>query len=326
MTTVAIYDIQSERWYEQETSGTNPPQLTQGCTVVASAQDGSSHNIYWYGGYDGITLTSSDNFNDDVWVLSVPSFTWTKVKSGDFAHARARHRCVKPYPDQMFVVGGFTAPVGDAPKCVDGGIVQVFNLSSAQWVKTYDPSVWSEYTVPSIVVDKIGGSGVGGANILAPSKGWSNTTLGSVFGTKYDTAKIKKWYPYKKAQITNTTSLLPTTPQSGGGTPGYLAPVLGVVLGLFFVTLVVLAILLWRRRKFLRSRHGTASESGTIEHSRWIDQWLRGTPATSPIEQKTPTVTTDESPMNYDEDSQAWATQPGVHEAGGRQVYELGGQ
>ncbi len=105
MSTVSVYDSANKLWYEQPTSGSpSPPQLAQGCAVVASAQDGSSHNIYWYGGFDGLHLT--EPFSDDVWILSIPSFMWMKVYSGNSTHARAGHRCFKPYPDQMLVVGG----------------------------------------------------------------------------------------------------------------------------------------------------------------------------------------------------------------------------
>ena len=52
MSTISFYDIADKVWYEQPTNGVGPGQLTQGCAVLASAQDMSSHNIYWYGGYD----------------------------------------------------------------------------------------------------------------------------------------------------------------------------------------------------------------------------------------------------------------------------------
>jgi len=91
MTNVSVYDIANNVWYEQPTSGTFPGALAQGCTVLASAQDGSSHNIYWYGGFDGID--PSKPYSDDVWILSVPSFMWMKVQTGS-GPGRASHKCV----------------------------------------------------------------------------------------------------------------------------------------------------------------------------------------------------------------------------------------
>lgn len=297
MTTVSVYDVATKIWYEQPTSGSPPGQLAQGCTVLASAQDGSSHNIYWYGGFEG--LDAAGVFNDNVYVLSVPSFVWTKVyTSSNPNHARAGHRCTKPYPDQMFVVGGYSSLTGFQPTCVIGGIVQVYNLSSNTWMDSYDPRVWSKYSVPGAVLGTIGGTSTGGAVLTSPSGGFANSSMASIFGTQYDATKIHNYYPYALASpVLPSGTIVPVAKSS---TPSYLAPVLGVVLGLFFITLIVLAIMLWRRRRYLRNSAGTQSEAETMDNRRWVDRWLSGTPA---MGEKAPTVTTDESsPVgNYDE-------------------------
>ncbi|KAL5318176.1 hypothetical protein ACEPPN_013235 [Leptodophora sp. 'Broadleaf-Isolate-01'] len=314
MSTVSIYDIANDTWYEQETTNA-PGQLAQGCTVVASAQDGSSHNIYWYGGFDG--LHPAAPFSDAVYVLSIPSFKWTTLNTGTPSHARAGHRCSKPYPDQMLVVGGYSSLSGTDLTCVEGGIVQIYNLSSNEWIQSYDPKKWSNYTVPSGLVSAIGGAATGGATQTTPSGGFSNSSLGGVLGSSYDSTKIKNWYPYEEA-ATPTSSDRPTLSVSPvskhSGTPAYLAPVLGVVLGLFFITLIILAILLWRRRKLLRNSTGTQSEAGTMDNRRWVTSWLRATPPDA----KAPTVTTDETVSSpYEEE------RPYVPEMGGVQVHEL---
>ena len=154
MQTVPVYDVQGQNWYMQNTSGDTPPQLTEFCSVVASATDGSSHNIYIYGGYDG--LDDTDAPSDDVYVLSIPSFTWIKVYNGTASHGRRSHKCAQVYPDQMFVVGGQSQQT-DAYTCLGGGVIQIFNLNTLQWQTSYDPSVWSAYKVPDIVTAKIGG-------------------------------------------------------------------------------------------------------------------------------------------------------------------------
>lgn len=319
MSTVSVYDIDKGAWYEQETNSA-PEQLTQGCAVLASAQDGTSHNIYWYGGFDGINL--SGNFSDDVWILSIPSFMWMKVKSGVTAHGRAGHRCVKPYPDQMMVIGGYTSVTGLVPTCVQGNIIQIFNLSSADWITSYDPTKWSNYTVPDMISAMIGGTKTGSATQTAPSpSGFANSSLTELFGSPYNSSKIVNYYPYSKAETPdNRTTLLPTSfPKSGGGTPSYLGPVLGVVLGLFFITLLVLAFLLWRRRKlFKQSTNGAQSEAGTMDNRRWVTNWLRATP----VDAKAPTVTTDDSPSSpYEED----VSRTDVPEMADSQVHEMMG-
>lgn len=311
MEIVAVYDIATKVWYQQKTTGPYPIGLAQGCTVVASAQDGSSHNIYWYGGFDG--THPSDPFSDEVWVLSIPSFTWVLLSQGVVSHARAGHRCVKPYPDQMFVIGGYTTEVGTGYNCVEGGIIQSFNLSSGQWLDSYDPKVYSSYQVPDLVVSKIGGSGSGGANTTVPAS--TNSSLASLLAAPYNSSKITAWYPYHEAV---QTSSVPSPTSKSSGTPKYLAPVLAVILGLFFITLVVLGILLWRRRRYLSTHPNTGhSDSGTMNFQSRVSNWLRRTPSVV----KSPTVTsTDEqitSGYKYD------FLHNQLPEAGGIQVHEM---
>jgi hypothetical protein len=58
----------------------------------------------------------------------------------------------------MFVVGGNSpAEVDDWRSCLDGGMIQIFNLNNLTWQDGYDPDKWSEYKIPSAVVKKIGG-------------------------------------------------------------------------------------------------------------------------------------------------------------------------
>ena len=284
---------------------------------MASAADGSSHNIYWYGGFDG--LHQSGDYYDDVWILSVPSFMWVKFSSGNTTHARAGHRCAKPYPDQMLVVGGQASLSGPTPTCLDGSIVQIFNLSSGDWLQSYNPEVWSNYTVPDVVVKMIGGSGTGGATQAAPSPtGFADAALGTLFEQTYNASKVTTWYPYQTATTSSTPRpLLPTPVSKKSSTPAYLAPVLGVVLGLFFITVVILAFLLYRRRKFLKLNNGTnPSEAGTMDNRFWVSNWLRATP----VDAKAPTMTTDETPMTPYEDEH-----PDLPEVGGTQVHEMMG-
>ncbi|KAH6855680.1 hypothetical protein B0I37DRAFT_402400 [Chaetomium sp. MPI-CAGE-AT-0009] len=286
ISTIDIYDVASGQWHRQKTTGGPSEQLTRGCAVVARAQDGSSFNIYYYGGFDG--LHSMEPFSDDVWVLSLPSFTWVKLASGG-TDGRAGHKCVTPYPDQMLAIGGYHALSSSTLNCLDETI-RVFNLSSGKWLSRYDPAVYAEYTVPGAVVDKIGGSGTGAATARAPSPSWDSAELAGIFEEEYPMSKITTYYPYASiAPVNNTNPDVPPPEEEddGGGLPSYLPPVLGVVLGLVFLTMVAVLILLWRRRRLLR-RNGTASEAGTEDtNGNRIASWLRG----QPTEVKTPTIT-----------------------------------
>ena len=300
ITAVDVYDIASKTWYKQPTVGGSAiGQRTRACSVVAAAGDASSFNIYYYGGFDGLNVGA--DFNDDVWVLSLPSFTWTKVyaSSDAAAHGRAGHKCVKPYPDQMFVVGGYPPIAGSSLSCLGGGIVQLFNLSSAAWMEAYTPADWSDYSVPDAVVKVIGGNSMGGATATAPAAagGWVATGLKNIFATAYPTAKLTTFYPY----ALNTTSSAPTTHssvpaestrRSGSHTPKFLAPLLGVIGGLILLSLLGLGAFVYRRRQLLKngtasggrrsSRAGgtnTDSDATYDTHSNAVFRWLRAQPS-----------------------------------------------
>ncbi len=310
MATIDVYDIANNQWYQQPSTGP-PPQLTRGCAVVASAKDGSSFNIYWYGGYDGLHPSSA--FNDDVWVLSLPAFMWVKLSSGTPSHGRAGHKCVTPYPDQMFVMGGSAPLAGEAPTCLNDNILQVFNLTSGLWLDSYDPKVWSEYGVPDKIVSMIGGSKSGGATVTAPSPtGWATPALGSVFATPYPTAKIAVNYPYGSAGPSSSNAR-PTYTQSGSSVPSWVPPLLGVIGGLMLLSAIAVTVLLYRRRKLLRN--STASDPSTDENGIRIFSWLRG----QGTDHKTPTLTTST------EDPEMETRSPVRHEMADTQIAELMG-
>ncbi|KAI0828451.1 hypothetical protein F5Y06DRAFT_223955 [Hypoxylon sp. FL0890] len=306
MSRIDVYDIAGNKWYQQPTQS-NPPQYAKGCAVLGVAQDYSSFNIYYYGGYNGIDEYS--DFNDDVWILSLPTFMWMKVSSGTPEHARAGLQCVTPYPDQMITIGGRTSYKGNSRQCLDGdppGFLQVYNMTACEWMDSYDPNSWDNYKVPEMIHMMIGGDYSGGATLTAPNPGgWATSGLGNVFATPYNTTKLTTYYPYSSVGPGNGTR---GEAQSGGGggTPGWVGAVLGVVLGLVFITAVVVGILLYRRRRLLRKSDG--SQPSTDENGR-IKTWIRDLQSNG----KAPTVTSDETRTQF-EDMESRGVSPGNQE------------
>jgi hypothetical protein len=323
MTKIDIYDIAGDKWYGQPTEA-GPRALTRGCAVAVPAKDYSSFNIYYYGGYNG--TDGKSDFSDDVWILSLPSFVWRKIKSGTPGHGRAGHKCVLPYPDQMMIIGGYTPQPGTQLSCLDS-IVQLFNLTSGKWLDSYDPDVHNDYGVPEIIHQTIGGGYAGGATVKTPlPSGWATPSLASVFATPYATTKLTTWYPYGSATPTNRPDLVPA-PSGGGGLPSWVAPVLGVVLGLGFITSLAVCFFLWRRRKVLRN--ATNSEAGTEENGYRILSWIRG--QQSQADTKAPTVSTEDTPMSPQDMSQIHSPVPPTpriihHEMADTHIAELPGE
>ncbi|KAI1265771.1 hypothetical protein F5Y18DRAFT_46594 [Xylariaceae sp. FL1019] len=286
MSNIDIYDIANDQWYQQPTIA-GPSQMAMGCAVVAPAQDLSSYNIYYYGGFDGIH--GSEPYNDDVWILSLPSFMWMKVSSGTAEHARAFHQCVMPYPDQMVTIGGFR----NGPQCLDGGILEVFNLTEGKWLDSYDPENWNNYGVPEMIHLMIGGGYTGGATMTTPTPtGWATKGLASVFATTYDVSKITTYFPYGSMGPGNGTG--GSSGSGHGGTPSWVAPVLGVVLGLVFLTAIAVAILLYRRRKLWLKKKSNSQDTPE-DNSNRVHSWLDGQQG------KALTATTDEPSSKPDE-------------------------
>lgn len=294
MSTIDIYDIANDEWYQQNATD-SPGARARGCAVLGVASDSSSFNIYYYGGFDGVDAT--EDFNDDVWVLSLPSFTWTKINDGDKIHARAGHKCFMVYPDQMMVLGGYTPLAGTSINCLKDGPVVNFNVTSGEWMKGYDPNEFGAYGVHEKIQSKIGGDASGKATATAPAGGWATSDLSKVFDTSYATSKIATYYPYGSASSTSRPDLPgggdsdKKEKKGGSGLPSWVAPVLGVVLGLMFVTGCLVIFCLWRRRRIFKSG---SSEAGTVDTGMRIISWMRGQQA----EKATTVTTSDDTPKS----------------------------
>ncbi|KGO68398.1 Galactose oxidase/kelch, beta-propeller [Penicillium italicum] len=255
METVSIFDVGSGSWYRQNTTGDIPPQLTEFCSVLASAADGSSHNIYIYGGYDGLNYNA--NPSDDVYILSLPSFKWVKAYNGTNTHSRSGHRCIKVYPDQMLAVGGQHV---DSTQCLEGGVIVNFNLNTLSFEDKYDPTNWSEYKVPDAVVKLIGGNSDGGATTTAP-KSWTNSSLAGIFDKKYGKT-IETFWPYNSTSSNSSASASTQDHKGASGFPNWAGGVIGAVLGLLLIGILAG---LWFYRRRHRQRKSVEAESEAAE-------------------------------------------------------------
>ncbi|KND88719.1 hypothetical protein TOPH_06648 [Tolypocladium ophioglossoides CBS 100239] len=325
MSTIDIYDVAGNKWYKQPTKDA-PGTRSRGCAIVAAAADRSSINIYYYGGFDGIHPTN--DFYDDVWVLSLPSFTWTQINNGTAIHGRAGHKCFQPYPDQMMVFGGYTPQAGHLPSCLDKGPVVIFNITSGEWMDSYDPTKHGSYGVHEKVRAAIGGDASGGATVTKPvPSGWATSGLGDVFAQKYDTNKITTYWPYGAAPATGRPDLPKDKDDDGGDDKRHII-IPAVVVPIVF--LVGVGLIAWRCLLNRRKRDGSVSkESGPDEAAMRIRSWIRGQHP-----EKTITMTTSDAMSPSPEIGKAPSVAPMSpetersvhHEMEDTQVAELGGK
>lgn len=254
MTHVLVYDIENETWAVQETvSDPLPPQRASFCTVVAAAPDGNSHHIYVYGGYDG-TYASTNGMQayDDVWVLSIPSFHWTKLADGNTAHRRQNHVCVQVTPNQMLSIGGniewgqpFSSP----------SVLDVFDLSKGEWTQKYQVNN-TEYTVPAVITDNIGDPSEVPDDLNANVTSW-----------------VKRAYGKDVQTFSHNCSVplpVPTPPPSndtGDSTPPWRTPVIAAVCSGVGVAIILTAVwcMCFRRK----------GSSGSEKRNSFIANWLR---------------------------------------------------
>jgi hypothetical protein len=245
MTTIEIYDIASGDWHRQDTVGDAPDQLMQFCAVVAGEAGDESFDIFIYGGDNGLSMGNSKLAQDAVWVLSVPSFRWTKVSDGTRDHGRSGHVCSLPLPNQMLLMGGWDYSNEDGYCVRDGSVIDVFNLNTLQWTRSYDPQAYDNYTRKDAVQTSPAASLV--------------TGVPELFSTPYP-KPVEHWYPYSKDSPPSST---PIGAIAGGAAGG------GVVL-------LAIIFLIFYCRPSRRQARKERRRSGTVSSSTVIGRWRQG--------------------------------------------------
>jgi len=271
MNIIDVYDIANSTWYKQATTGPTPEIRVNPCAVALSAADGSSTQVYMYGGQNLIPYGSQIQYSD-VWILSVPSFTWIKVDTStqSVPPARAGHTC-NVWNAQMVVLGGY---VGTQLSCDTG--VYVFNTSALSWQNEYvsldstdvlnrqqsqqdDPNALQGsygYEVPQAVQNVIGGNTAGGATVTAPAQTPIDGPIATGRPKTYTMTAATTITTTSNGQLVTMTSA-PTTISAAGtgsssGGHNVAAIAVAVVAGFFAVLAVYLGFCAWVYRKQLR--------------------------------------------------------------------------
>ncbi|KAL9124829.1 MAG: hypothetical protein Q9217_005888, partial [Psora testacea] len=269
MNVIDVFDIANSTWYKQSTAGSYPTLRVNPCAVALAAPDGSSTNIYMYGGQNLIPYKNQTQFSD-MWILTIPSFSWIEVDTTgqSVPLARVGHTC-HVWDGQMVVVGGYNTDL--AGGCDSG--FYVFSASNLTWqnnfnsisgaddaknaqnqqpVQVSDPVALSGsygYQVPGAVQSVIGGKGYGGATITAPAK---SATAGPLATGKPITYTVTDT---NGAVVTETGT--PTAAAKGKSGPNIGAIVAGVVAGCLAILAAYLGFCAWvyRRQLALYKNH-----------------------------------------------------------------------
>ena len=281
---IDLYDIATSSWYKQTTSGTPPAFRVNPCAVAASAADGSSTNVYMFGGQN---LSSTDGGPQtryqDMWILTIPSFTWIEVDQSNqsIPPPRAGHTCTI-WDSQMIVVGGYVP----ADISCDSPGIYVFDTSELKWQNSFTALSGGNnqnqqisqsknstglsgsygYQVPGVVQSVIGGQSTGGATVTAPAQ---TATAGPLATGKPITYTVTASNGATVTE-TGTPSIVsggsnpnnPSGSQQQKSGPNIAAIVAGVVAGLFALLAGYLGFCAWvyRRQLALYKNHVAMSQ------------------------------------------------------------------
>jgi len=265
MNMVDVYDLSSKEWTKQSTDGPTPLYRVNPCAAVASASDGSSHNVYFFGGQNLVPYARQKQY-DDMWILTIPAFKWIQVDQKDQSvpPARAGHTC-DIVGSQMVVVGGF---VGEQLSCDSPGIY-VFDTSKLQWVTGYSAALGGfasgngggsggrgAYKVPESVISIVGGNGDGRATVTQPFR-MADPSGPIATGNSAQ---------YKYTTFLPAPAATGPSPGAGDATPNgpkVGAIVGGVVGGLVFLVSLLFALAYWLyRRKVSELRRDSLASPG----------------------------------------------------------------
>ncbi|KAF2874637.1 hypothetical protein BDV95DRAFT_337793 [Massariosphaeria phaeospora] len=245
---VDIFDIDSYlqnlvsngTWYQQNTTGEIPPARIDFCTVSISSADKSSHHIYLYGGRD----PTKKLHYDDVYVLTLPSFTWTPIFTSG-SSPRWGHNCHIAGMRQMITVGGNITNTGKCDWERKG--VAVLEMSTVTWGSVFQTNL-TTFEVPQRVLSATGGTASGAATMKEPTTGWTDQRLKTVFDTP------RKW-------TSNPETSSPPEPGSTDTKKNVGTIAGGVVGGVLAFALILSALLAWRlKRAQARGPHELASD------------------------------------------------------------------
>ncbi|KAI9680661.1 MAG: hypothetical protein M1817_004101 [Caeruleum heppii] len=242
LTQIRLYDVRSGEWFTQAAVGDIPVPRNNFCGVVGTARDRSSYNIYIAGGQTG-----PQQGVDDVYILSIPSFRWFKVHSGDQV-PRMYHTCEVVQNQQMAIIGGYSAIDLRQDKCAFdmGGDLRFFDMATLRF-SDYNPQS-STYEVPPPVLDVIGGTGSGNALKTEPEAGWTDPYLKQTYLSAAGFEISGPTGPPPDGPlVTATTGNSGTSVASNGRIATIAGGIVGGAAG--FTIIAVLLILLWRKLK-----------------------------------------------------------------------------
>ncbi|KAI5814536.1 hypothetical protein BZA77DRAFT_98075 [Pyronema omphalodes] len=268
-----IYSTKQSKWvsYISPDTVVVPDPRANFCTVVKEAPDGSSWQVFIYGGASGQDLAPTDT----VWVLSIPSFDWVQLPgnatdSSRVAGKRWDPACTDVGKRYMLSWGGrhYVGAKNDLSCDTNGNNVFLLDLTSGMWVDKFNVDA-GQYQVPQPVVEAIGGTVNGSATKMQPNGGFDSPEVKALM--QFNVKKSSNSSPDSVSGGSDAKSTFDTP----ATTSNHTAAIAGVVGGVAGVAII--AGLVWfflRRRKAAISKpnyeyQGYPEAPGDIEYVKY---------------------------------------------------------
>ncbi|KAF2188975.1 hypothetical protein K469DRAFT_684242 [Zopfia rhizophila CBS 207.26] len=285
MSEIKLYDIANAKWYTQTATGDVPDARRRFCAGSTWAKDRSSYNVYLYG---GASMPPNTVGFDDVYILSIPSFTWIKwyPEAPGTSYPHHSLSCNVYRGSQMIVMGGTFPNSSDCDAAIVYGQHNLNlgkeNPESKKWYQ-YLENV-TDYRVPDEIAAKIGGGAEGGATKKAPDS-WGNNDLPTYFARAY-TAAVRT--PTRSIPSTATPTVTQTDTEKKPPTGTIAGAAVGG--GVFLLICAAAAAYFYCiRRKKDKNTSSRPSELENTEHNTYVSN--------EQLENKPPNRNDTQTPM-----------------------------
>ncbi|KAI9730244.1 MAG: hypothetical protein M1834_006008 [Cirrosporium novae-zelandiae] len=271
MANISVYDIDSATWYNVTAQGDIPDERSEFCSVVSASPDGSSFQITIYGGWNLFDGTP----NEDVYVLTIPSFQWIKISdSGNTETSigssigRKDHLCHLYNERSMVVLGGninsgSTALNSNSSTACNSSYpaIRVLDVTDFSWQSEWNPSP-DAYEVPSAISVVIGGSTSGGATMNEPTGGFNDSSLSTILSKTVSLYNGTSTTSSSSSSSSSSSTTSSTTSKSSSHTGAIVGGVIG---GLAIIAIIALGFFFLRRRSRRSKQKATTNQQWTGE-------------------------------------------------------------
>ncbi|KAF9776710.1 hypothetical protein IL306_005077 [Fusarium sp. DS 682] len=264
---IFVFDAAGNSWSKQTATGEIPQNRRQFCIDVAWAPDKSSFNIYLWGGLSMPPPVVNTTSFADIYILTLPSFTWVKVYPDHhgnatlppkYGHYSSSCNMIKSM-SQLFVIGG---TYSDTDACdlafipwaqhnLWTGTLHNAGDNDTYWA-LYDPNVTSN-VVPIDVYSVVGGNKEGGATLKRPKDGFDpgNKPLRDLLGQR---PSFPQRSPTRQTTFPTNSPTTTTTQPAPSGPALSTGAIVGIAIGSAVGLALVLCVWFSIGRRIVRRR------------------------------------------------------------------------